>query len=282
MIKLFQVVGVLSLFIGSNMAMAGTIIKIQADEELTTVLTDGKLVRMNISSDEYVIVDYRKQTVKIVSPQKQQVMLLGTNKMVAGNPGPEVRASFKKLGAGIKIAGYPTQKYTYSANGKSCGVIYGSKEAYQQPGIKQLFLAMQTMMENQRAAMGGFAGMMDDCDLADMKVGEHVNTIGVPMRTEVKGVVDSEIKSIRLNENVPADTFVIPASYKTITIEQQMREAKQQLQQYGLQNQQPQMQQMPQIQEMMGQMQQSGQMTPEMMEQMRQVQEMMRQYQTPQ
>ena len=108
-----------------------------------------------------------------------------------------------------------------------------------------------------------------------MKMSEHVAKIGVPMRTEKQGRVEMQIKSIQLNANVPASTFVIPASYKRISMQGQMnamsdevKRAKQQMQQ-----------QQPQMQQMMQQMQQSGQLTPEMMEQMKRAQEMMKQYQ---
>ncbi len=268
MIKMIQLASAVFLFISANAVSAGTIIQIQDSGDLITVSTDGQFARMDMPGDEYVIMDYKKHTVKVVNPQKRQVMLLGADATSAGRSGPEIRTSVKKLGTGVKIAGYPTQKYAYSANGKACGVIYGSKDVYQKQGIKELLQTMQDMMEKQQAILGGLAGMMDDCRLADMKVSDHVNTIGVPMRTEKNGMVDSEVKSIKLDVNLAADIFVIPAAYKTITMEQQIREVKQQMQQYQ-----------PQMQQMMQQMQQSGQMTPEMMDQMRRAQDMMKQYQ---
>lgn len=263
MIKLIQLTCVCIFLVSSNAVFAGTIIQIQNKNDLATISTDGKLARMSMSGDEYVIVDYKKHTVKMVNPQKRQVVLLSTGKRSAGKSSA-IRTSVKNLGAGIPIAGYPTQKYAYSANGKSCGVIYGSKDVYQKQGIKDLLQAMKTMMERQRAVLGGLAGMVDDCTLADMNVSEHVNTIGVPMRTEKNGRVDSEVKSIRLDVALPADTFTIPASYKTVTMEQQMHEMKQAMQKHQ-----------PQIQQMMQQMQQSGRMSPEMMEQMRRMQDVM-------
>jgi len=258
------------LFLFSSPVMAGTIVEIQDENELTTVMTDGKQARMNVSATEYVIVDYKNNSVKFVSHPEKQVMLLDTDGMPSGNSAPAVRTSIDKLGSGQVIAGYKTQKFSYTANGKSCGVIYGSKDAYQLKGIKELFAAMKTMVEKQRAIMGSFAGMIDACTQADMNVSDHVNTIGVPMRTEKNGRVRSEIKSIKVDVSLPADAFVIPASYKTVTMQEAMsgNMADGQMQQHQ-----------PQMQEMMRQMQQSGQMTPEMMEQMRQAQEMMRQYQ---
>ncbi len=270
MIKLIQLAGAAFLLVSSNAVFSGTIIQIQNKNDLATISTDGKHARMSTSGDEYVIVDYKKQTVKMVNPKKRQVVLLNTDKTSAGKSASAVRTSVKKLGSGKTVAGYATQKYAYTANGKSCGIIYGSTDVYQKQGIKELFQALKIMMEKQRAVLGGLAGMVDDCTLADMNISDHVSTIGVPMRTEKNGVVDSEVKSIQLNVSLPADTFAIPASYKTVTIDQQMREMKQSMQQYQ-----------PQMQQMMQQMQQSGGMSPEMMQQMRRMQDMMQQRQQP-
>lgn len=274
MIKLFQFFTVVLLIAVSNTVMAGTVIQILNNNEMTTVLTDGKLARMNMSGADYVIVDYRKHTVKTVSPEKQTVMILSADKMSAGNNGPEVRIDIKELGTGIVVAGYPTRKFSLFANGKSCGLVFGSKDVYTKDGIKELFQAMKTMMEQQQAVLGGFASMVDDCILADMKISDYVNRIGVPMRSERNGRVETEIKSIRYGVALPADVFVVPAPYKVLTMQDQMNAAskdvakmRQQMPRQSMQGQQPQMQEM------------MRQMPPEMMEQMRRSQEMMRQYQ---
>lgn len=274
MIKSIQLLAV-TLLLSSQALTAGTIVEIQNKNEISTVLTDGQQARMNGNESEYIIVDYKNKSVKVVSPKKQQVMLLETDGLANGSTAPLVRTSLNDLGKGNVIAGYTTQKFSYAANGKSCGVIYGSKDAYQAKGIKELFNAMKTMIEKQQAALGGFAGLVDDCTLAEMKVSDHVNTIGAPMRIEKNGRVETEIKSIKVDVALPAGTFLIPASYKTVTMQEQinaatknMAKTRQQMQQYQ-----------PQIQEMMQQMQQSGQLSPEAMEQMRRAQGMMKQYQ---
>ncbi|MFV2005334.1 MAG: hypothetical protein ACC650_09005 [Gammaproteobacteria bacterium] len=263
------------LFMFTASAVAGTIVEIQDEGELTTIMTDGKKARMGMPSAEYVIVDFKSNSVKFVSPQEKQVMLMDSDGMPAGKDKVRVvKTSIKNLGAGPVIAGYKTQKFSYAANGKSCGTIYGSKDAYQAKGIKELFSAMKTMMERQRTMMGGFVNMIDDCDLADMNLSEKVTTIGVPMRTEKNGRVDSEVKSIKTGVSLPADAFSVPANYKTTTMQEQMKAMSGSM--AGSKNQ---MQQQPQMQDMMKQMQQSGQITPEIMEQMREAQEMMNQYQ---
>ena len=221
MIKPIQLLGMLFLF--CSPVMAGTIIEIQNNNELTTLITDGQKVRMNMSESEYVIVDFSNHGVKVINPQKQQVTFLNTNYMTAGKNAAAVQISINKLGFGQEIAGYKTQKFSYQANGKPCGIIYGSKDAYQAKGIKELLAALTTMMEQQRAALGGFASLVDVCTLADMQLVDHVNTVGVPMRTEKNGSVELEIKSIKADVTLADDTFVIPASYKVLGAKQQMK-----------------------------------------------------------
>lgn len=266
-------------FLLSSPLLAGTIVEVQGKGEMMSMLTDGQQARINMSADEYVIVNYKNHSVKVVSPQKQEVMLLDVNEMATGNSSPGVKTAIKNMGPAQAIAGYRTQKYAYSANGRSCGVIYGSKDAYHAKGIKALLGAIKIIMDKQLAELGGLAGLVDDCVLADMKIGDHVNSVGVPMRTEKNGRVDTEIKKINIDIALPADTFVIPASYKTVMKKDQMTpvakdrvKVQQQTQQHNYQKQPPQMPQMKQ-------MRYTGQLTPEMMERMRRSQQMMRQYQ---
>ncbi len=280
MIKTIQFL-LVTLFLSTSV-MAGTVIEIQNKNERMSIMTDGQRARMNMSGADYIIVDYKNNNVSVVDPQKQQVMLLNVDEAAMGNSAPLVRTSVKRLSSGQVIAGYKTQKYSYTANGKSCGVIYGSTDAYQIKNIKALLAAMKIMLEKQRALLGGFAAFVDDCTLADMQVTDHVNTIGMPMRTEKSGRVESEIKSINMGVVLPANTFVIPANYKNVTIQDKVKVAtkdmanvQQQVQQRSYYGQQQ------QVQKMARQMQQSGQMPPEVMERIRRAQEQMKQYPPP-
>lgn len=276
MIKSITLIGILSFT--NVVAFAGTMIEIQDGDELTTVMTDGKQARMNVSAGEYVIVNYQKNTVKYVSDKDRQILLIDTEKMPSsGSTAAPVKTSIDALGSGGSVAGYATEKFTFKANGKSCGTVYGSKQALKLKGIQELFNAMKTMAEKQRAMMGGYAGMIDDCTRAEMEVSDHVKTVGVPMRTEKDGRVLSQIKSIKTNVSLPADAFVAPADYKTVTMQEKMKEMSDKMTDVKKQMQKHQ----PQMQEMMKQMQQSGQMTPEMMDRMRQAEEMMKRYQQP-
>ena len=270
MIKMIQFISTFLIF-SSSISMAGTIIEIKNNNEIITVMTDGKQARMNMGGSDYVIVDYKNKSVRNVDSKKRQVILFDIDHIAKTGNAPRVQMSIKNLGAGSSIAGYKTQKFSYTVNGKSCGVVYGSKDAYQHKGINVLFNAINTMMQNQLAMLGGFASMVDACTLGDVEMSNHVATIGVPMRIEKKGSVDTEVRSIKLDVALPADTFVIPVAYKTVNSNgevQKVQKGRAKVPRHISQNQQPQMQRM----------QQSGQLRPEMMEQMRRSQQMMRQY----
>ena len=271
-------------------AAAATIVKIQTNDELSTMMTDGERARLNVSSSEYVVIDYKTRKVSMINPQQKQVMEMNMDNLAGegASSAPRVRDSLRSAGAGPAIAGYATHKYNYSVKGRSCGDIYASIDAYHAEGMKELLKAMRTMIDQQRSMLGGLAGLMDDCTLADMQMVDRVENIGIPMRTVKNGRVESEVKSIQTDASLPADTFAIPASYKKVSVEQQMQQATQALQQPSRpQAQSPAHAQStaqgvpPGMQDMMRQAQQSGQMTPEMMEQMRRAQQMMQQYQAP-
>ena len=275
MIKIIQFIGIGLLF--STVIQAGTVIEVQDQDVLTKIMTDGQQARIDMSASEFVIVNYEDQSVRMVDQQNKQVMLFDGGTAMAANNAVKINVAVKKLGSGQTIAGFKTEKFSYTANGKPCGIILGSKQAYQVKGIKELVNAVSIMIEKQSAILGGLVGMMDDCERADMELNNFTNTIGIPMRTEVDGRVDTEIKSIKTDVALPADAFVIPASYKTVTMQQQVEAASK-----GMDQAQQKMQEnnyQPQLDQMMKGMQQLEQLTPEMMEQMRQAQEMMKQYQ---
>lgn len=267
----------LSSLLAPMVSMAGTVIEISNRNDKTTVLTDGKQARMNTGGGDYILVNYATQSVKMVQPSERKVMSLNAEDMPRTGNAPTLQTSIRRLGEGPVIAGYDTVKFSYSVNGRDCGVIYGSQDAYGVSGIKDMFKAMRTMMERQRSMMGGFAGMVDQCTLGDIEMSKNVSKVGVPMRIQKNGATEMEVKSIKLGVALPADTFTVPANYKTVTVKEEMQKAGQDMARIQQQMQQHQ----PEIQQMIQQMQQSGQMPPEALEQMRRAQEMMQRYQQP-
>lgn len=268
-IKILTRAAAISLLICSSSAIAGTIIEIQNKGELTTMLTDGKQARLNISEQEYVIIDYRNNKLKLVDQKRQQVMTVdvGEAGKSTANNSTLVNVSLNKLGGAQNVAGYRTQKFGYAANGKSCGVILASKDASQENGVSDLLAAMQTMINRELIALGGFTSFVDACTLADMQLTDKVASIGLPMRTVKNGAIETEVRSIRVGVKLAANTFSIPATYKIMNTDVP---AKQEVKVLSNVKQQSQ----PGIQ-------QPGRLAPEMMQQMRRGQRMMQQYQQP-
>lgn len=273
MVKPIQLMTVLCLLC-SSMTMAGTIIEIQNKGELTTIYTDGKHARMNMSGEEFVVADYENRQVRMVNPQKNEITLLDARQMPALSNSPIVRTEVRQRGVSNNIAGYTTHQYEYFANGKFCGFIYGSKTAYQVEGVKELFSAVKVLMDRQQEILGGLAGMLDVCTLADMKLSDHVATIGVPMRSERNGSVETEIKSIKVGVEIPGYIFEIPVSYGIVTMPGQTKEVAAEMPKVRQKTQQYQ----PQMQNERWQMRQSEQVPPHAVQQMYRTQEIMRQY----
>ena len=215
MIKLIQIF--FGLFLGCLSVQAGTVVQIEKDNEITTLITDGSRVRMNTSPAEYVILDSRDNSLRLVDAEKQTVTLVDVNSLAAeGNPA-KVRATIHPQGEGQVVAGYATRKYSYAVNGRQCGVLHASKNAYETDGIKQLLTAMDIMMDKQRAALGGFASLVDACTLADMQLADYVSIIGLPMRTDKQDGVDFEVRSIRTGIVLAEEVFAIPASFTMVS-----------------------------------------------------------------
>lgn len=257
----------------SSAVMAATLIDVtNEDGGQTQVMMDGNKSRLNMGEGEgYVLIDYSKQSMLVVIPEKKQILdMSGDMPSMGGRPAPRLKTELVSNGNGPTIAGYSTKKYMLKAEGKVCGTLFGSKAAMETTGIARLFESMKTMAEKQRAAMGGYAAMIDVCTRANMEFASQGQRVGVPMRMlDARGKITSEIKSIKTNVSLPANAFAIPQGYKTVTMSDQMKGVSQAVSKAQ--------KQAPNMQQMMQQMQQSGRVPPEAMEQMKRYQEMMQQ-----
>lgn len=264
-----------------NTAIAATLIEVTSkDGGHTQIMMDGNKSRIDMGEGQgYMLIDYKKQTMLAVVPEKKQILdMSGDMPSMGGRPAPKLKTELVSNGSGPTIAGYSTKKFTLKAEGKVCGTLFGSKAAMETTGIAKLFKSMKAMAEKQRAAMGGYASMIDVCTRANMDFASQGLKVGVPMRMlDASGKITSEIKSIKTNANLPANAFALPRGYETISMADQMNRAKQSMGQGMSQNMNQGQRQVPDMQQMMKQMQQSGRMSPEAMEQMKRYQEMMQQ-----
>ncbi len=266
----------------TQMSVAATVVELSGGNQMNKLMSNGSIARIGTGDGEYVLIDYKTKSVRMVMPQDRQVMDMGKGMPVMGGKVPDIKINLKSKGAGPVIAGYKTEMYEWAANGSSCGTIFGSRDALKTGGMKPLFDALRVMLEKQRSAMGGYASMMSTCQQASLKMGDFIKKIGIPMRiVKANGQVENEVKSIKTGVKLPKGTFSAPSSYRTVSMNDMMSE-----QMGGMRNSQGRSQGgMPQdamggmdmsgLQEQMMKMQRSGQIPPEAMEQFKQYQQMM-------
>lgn len=242
----------------------------------STISSDGR--RARIEDDKmpgYVIVDYTAGQIMMVDPQRGEAM--STTIAQAEAAGDDVQVSLRKQGGGPKIAGYGTRKYQLTANGKACGSVYTSKKLLDNGGVRAMFEAMRNMQRASRGMMGGFGGLLSDCQRASMQLSEVLDAAGAPLKIiDENGSVVSEVTRVDTDKKLPASHYRLPAGIKVVDMSERMNQAMQQGQQM--------MQQMPDMNELMQQMQGSGgemseEMQQQMQQQMQQMQKMLEQLQ---
>lgn len=243
-----------ALIASAGHALSATLIEVKTDAGMTKIYTDGSRSRIDSGKDGYMIVDNNAQTLFVVMPAERRVMdmsqVLRTPTSTGSNK--PVKIAFNKSGSGPRIAGYPTVRYSYSADGHQCGTILASKQALEDTGLDDAFKTMEKMASRADAMMMTFNKNTDPCQRADTQFSGHVKNIGVPMRvTSAKGQLISEITRIDKKAKLPPNAFTIPAGYQVHDTGQMMQNA----------------------QKMMQQMQQSGQISPEALQQLRQMQQ---------
>jgi len=221
---------------------AATVIEVKTPEGQTKVYRDGARSRVDAGDGSYMLVDSKAGTLRMVVPAQRQVMdmsqMLKTPPPANGAP---VDVTLQKLGNGQVIAGYPTTRYHYLANGTDCGTVLASEQALEDSDLHETFEVMERMAARADAIMTTFNEHVLPCQRAGTRFSDYAKKIGVPMRvTGPGGELLSEIVRIDKNAKLSPDTFSIPAGY-------QVRNTGQLLQQ------------LPDIGEMMKQMQQQMQ-----------------------
>ena len=240
----------------------------------STLVSNGSKVRIdNERMPGYGIIDVERGEYVMVDTQRNAAHSMSLND--GGEPADDkpVNLSVKDRGGGQKIAGYLTRKYHFSADGEDCGTIYASRKLLNNDQVRGIFEAFRAMQLTARRMSAGFAAMLTPCQRANLQLSEQMDSIGVPLRVlGADGSTISEVRSVDTDARVAAARYEIPAGIGVVSMDQQMQQATEA------------MQNMPDMNQMMEQMQQGGgEMTPEMQQQMErqfeQMQQMLQQMQ---
>jgi len=188
----------------------------------------AKMRAQERGAKEYMLFDMAKQKMYAVNPGDRQVVdLSGFLAQRSGKSGSarKVAAKLSRKGAGPTVAGYATEHYVVTANGKKCADEYLSKKAM--ADLKATMTASERFWqlgEDYQPGMGG--AMSDPCDLVDTQIGKSYKKYGLPLRVvEADGSLSMEITRISKNAALPPGGFSVPAGYAVVDAHKQMQDA---------------------------------------------------------
>jgi hypothetical protein len=194
-------------------------------------LTEGTMGRLNTKDGTtFIIFDYAKQSLKVVSTQHQQVIDMTDALGPAGPAANKPALSFQADGDGPVVAGYTTTQFKLLVDGQSCGTVLGSTQAMEDAGLEQMFTLLRKVAEQSAGAIAAAQSGASPCQRGKTDMFSQLASIGAPLRTiDETGRIESEVTGIRNDVSLPPDTFVIPSEYKVLSAAEQMKKVSQQL-----------------------------------------------------
>ena len=202
---------------------AATLIEERDSESSTiTYIEGGKMRAGSPGEDAYVLMDLLGRTMFTVSPAEKQAIDMSA--MVYGQAGGQepgekrsVKSNLEKVGSGPEIAGYSTDHYVLTANGRQCGEYFTSKEAFEDSGWAEIWTEAAQSMKDMAASEQD----SDDCDIAEAEAVDP-GEIGWPLRTMGADGLVSEVVRIETDATVPAGGFDIPPGYAVISMQEML------------------------------------------------------------
>lgn len=204
----------------------------------------GKTEKLTVSEDYarvdterkgfYTLVDLKKNKIFLIHTEKKEIVerslqVPSDSALPEGMQlPPETPVKDAKLVEkedGPEIAGYATKHYQITAEGEVCADSYLSAPAAEVAHLKGFLKVMEDVSMPPKEMIT----RMPPCTQAQLKLKADFFDKGLPLRSMSKeGTVTYEIKSIKTEVEVPADTFALPAGYKVLT-EEDMRKKMQEM-----------------------------------------------------
>lgn len=223
------VVGLAALFaaLTSTHVTAATVIKTKELSGHVSIMTvQGAMARIGAQQGHYVIVDAKKQKFYAVNDQRRQVTDLtqdlpktGTKTQTADQP--TVHTEIKHVGAGPRIASYPTEHYKVFANGNLCEETWLSPQATKQAHLAEFLGAFYGFFSKQRRAYRRAGMQYSPCDEARAVATKDYRQLGMAMKTVLPdGTVRQRVLSVKTGVDVPASEFRLPNGYRVMSREE--------------------------------------------------------------
>lgn len=200
---------------------AATLIEERDSEASTIMYIEGGKMRAQTPGEEgYMLMDLRARTMFTISPSDKQAVDMSS--MVFGQANTDksaaarsVKSSLDKVGSGPEIAGYATEHYVLTANGRKCEEYFTSKKAFQDSGWAEMWNDLEQSFKDMALSEED----ADDCDIAGAEVANPAD-MGWPLKTiDAEGLV-SEVVRIEQNATVPPGGFEVPAGYTVVSMQE--------------------------------------------------------------
>lgn len=209
--------------------MQGKIEKLTVSEDFARVDTERKGL--------YTLIDLKKNKMFLIHTEKKEIVernlhVPSDSTLPEGMQlPPETPVKDAKLvekEEGPEIAGYATKHYQITADGEICADSYLSASAAEVAYLKGFLKVMEDMSMPPKEMIT----RMPACTQAQLKMKAEFFEKGLPLRSVSEdGSVTYEIKSIKTDVDVPADTFELPVGYKVMTEEDMQKKMQEMMHQ---------------------------------------------------
>jgi hypothetical protein len=189
------------------------------------VTTKANNSKANAGPPGEMLLDIKHRKMYIIDHKTKSLVIMdGPPNAGQGQPqASRAKISIERKGRGPKVAGFSTEGYLFSANGRECYTLYASKDVMRYKQVVNYYKAMMDVSSHDDQSGNA-------CDAADIAIDKmDIQKYGLPIRMLDKdGNAKFEIKEISQGKNPPKNYLRKPAGYKERSMMQVMQQMMQQ------------------------------------------------------
>ena len=195
----------------------------------STMFSNGHKVRINRDQiPGYVLFDGETEEFFIVDTRTGEVIKTTYHEIPGVAPDEKLNVSLKTRGSGGKIAGYSTGRFDLISSGLYCGTLNGSSKLIENPEMKSMLQAMQSMHKLSGMRMAKAAGELSECQQASSQMTNLIGESGFVVRyIDDQGKLIFEVLSVKFDEKVETNYYQVPPGMKVVDMNQQVDPAAQ-------------------------------------------------------
>jgi len=165
-------------------------------------------MKANADAPGEMLLDIKHHEMYIIDHKTRSLVKMGDMPGFAQSESQRHHAkiSVERKGKGPKVAGFTTQGYLFSANGRECYMIYTSKDVMRYKQIVAYYKAMRDVSSHTNRSGNPCSAAIDNLNIQEY---------GLPISMQDKdGKRKFEIKKISQGKSPPKNYLNKPAGYK--------------------------------------------------------------------